>query len=1331
MRKSRSVLSCLLTIALVGACGPAAGGPGPAVRSEAAEAAPAAPVSTTTVGEITAVRGSAGVRTDDLAEGTFLGAGARLSGGQRLSVPAGTLAELRLDGGAVVRLNEGAVIMLQDPAAGRALALERGELVAIVAGGQAPLRVEVGGEVLEVTRGEARAAWRGEGRSYDLVYGSAGVTAGGRVIALVPGMHVEAPLAPAPRSEVSLRPLAETAWSHAFEAAAAATDAVPAGVGSLTARRAGSSSELHRLALTEQKVHVTISGRIAHTQIEQTFYNEAAEVLEGTYRFPLPADASISGLSLLVGEQWIAAEMLEKQRARRIFREIVDATIPRDPALLEWERGNVFKMRIFPIPGRGARKIRLSYTQVLPAVGDGLRYRFPLAGSGASGEEIGDFEFTVAVDRAELPEGAEVTAPMAALARRVEGDRVLLSTRAQKFRPVHDLGVDLPLPADERRVHAETLLDRDGQAYFMLALRPDLALPRTARPVHYAFVLDRSHSMTPELFTVARGLVRALAGTLGPDDRMTVLACDAACDVAPGGLAPVAAALPAAEAFLDPQALAGASDVGGMMRSAVEALGDAGPDVERVIVYLGDGEASAGELAPDELLRHLAGPLAGVRVQAVALGARADTLVLDALARESGGDLLRADARDDLRGLVRELRLRAAVPVARRVELALPPELVEVHPTALASVRPGDTIVLVGKLRGPARGAVEIRATGPTGQVVTDSFPVELVAAPAQGGGRHTHLPRTWARLEIDALTATRGHAARADIVALSQQYNVLSRYTALIALESDAMYREFGVVRQSGGTTGWNGQLGGPAKAAADPKPSEAGDRAQAPADEPIEAARASKGERAEEAGEAKTRGDRASEFTDEELAASEDMDGLGLTGTGVGGGGTGDATIGLGDLGTIGYGSGLGGIGYGSGYGRGRLYRPTWTIAPAEAPSPASLVRLAALKEVVERDPTSRPAHRKLVQEAIRIGAPEAFAYAHAWAQADPDHAPALLSVADLLAARGDPLALRAYGSAVEVAPFDLKQQARLADALAFKGDLARSCAHRRAVVSIEPSRAEHHLQLVQCLAGLGLGELARAAAADGLARARGDVKALRAALAGQVPPARSRPVRGALTATVTWSGDGDLDVAFVDRRGRRLSGLRREGVLVEQDGARETAALAGLAAETVAVEVARFGGQGPITGELTIRTPDKTRSFPLTIEHGALRLAAVSYDPYAPVRDDRPGVEIRQSGLQVTGAIERDVVRRIMRAHINELRYCYERELQKNPALAGRVEVGFVIDAGGRVTAANVLKDTMGDPTVGVCAAGAMRRWTFPKPEGGGIVKIVAPLVFTVGG
>ena len=1259
----------LLALACNTPAAPAGDGarPGPAA-GEAAPADPAvAPGAGPVIAELSAVSGPEGVRTPDLPEGAFLGKGAKLRAGQRVVVPRGTLAEITLTDGGTLRVNEDSALVL--PAGARRVELEAGELVALITAGQPPLEVRAGGDSLTVKSGEARALARDGAQRYAVIYGAATVQSGGKSVDLGPGAALDTPIVEARPVEpvVSLRPLEETAWARAFDVAAQMADAAPLGVGSLTARRAGESVERYSLRLVDHKVNVTISGRIALTEIEQTFYNDAPLVLEGTYRFPIPSDASISGLSLLVGNQWMEAAMLEKERARQIFKEIVDATIPRDPALLEWEHGNTFKLKIFPIPGRGERKIRLRYTQVLDAVGDHLRYRYPLSGasSGATGTAIDEFDLKIAIDRAELPPGAlaAIRTPMAELAREERGDRIELATHLRGFRPVHDLGVDIPLPPADRRMHAETHLDRDGQAYFMLAVQPSLDLPPDPRPVRYAFVLDRSHSVTPELWTVARHLVSALAVATDADDRITVLACDTACDALAGGLRPADdAALRDLDTFLNGQVLAGASDLGGMTRAAAEALHAAGGDGERVIIYLGDGAPTAGALAPDELLRHLDAPLRGVRFQAVALGARSDETVLAALAAKTGGDLVRAGAKDDLRGLVRELRIRAKVPVAREVALELPDGMIYTHPADVAAIRPGDTLVLLGKLARPVDGPLKIRARGPDGREVSDTFAVKLAADRVDPSGRHAHLPRTWARAEIEALTTRDGARARATIVELSKRYTVLSRYTALLALENDAMYREFNVVRNAGGTDKWEGSLGAAAPttasvasepAPAPPAPQSAEAQASADAKRTRADSPADRPSRLPDAFDDDARGprrDTEAEAEAEEAAGGDFDDGLAAQPrpSGKAGGGApppasrpapaadpapeaakraeskskapskpgkldADDFGGLGGLGTgSGYGSGGGGIGT-----IGRRPAPQIAVSAAAAPTARERDRVDELRRQRDAAPQSRAAHRKLVQAAIYYGLPEAFDYARAWADADPDHAPALLAVADLLAARGDPVAHRAYGSAVEVKPFDRKLHARLADALLSKGDLTRACAHRRAIVSIDPAAVAHHLDLSACLARVGRMDLAREALAEAMTRAKGNLRPLQAAATdlerGQVPTPAAAPLHAYpdLRATLTWTGPADLDLALVDRRGRRLSTLRREGVMVREGRGEETLTFATVD-QPVYLEVTRTDPSGPpVQATLKVKTPYATKSFDITSGHQTLRLAKVAWN------------------------------------------------------------------------------------------------------------------------
>ncbi len=106
------------------------------------------------------------------------------------------------------------------------------------------------------------------------------------------------------------------------------------------------------------------------------------------------------------------------------------------------------------------------------------------------------------------------------------------------------------------------------------------------------------------------------------------------------------------------------------------------------------------------------------------------------------------------------------------------------------------------------------------------------------------------------------------------------------------------------------------------------------------------------------------------------------------------------------------------------------------------------------------------------------------------------------------------------------------------------------------------------------------------------------------------------------------------------------------------------------------------------------------------------------------------VRQAKATVRGALDKDIIRRIVRAHINEVRYCYNQGLVRDPALKGRVSISFTISAAGKVSASEVDRDTLSDDKVGKCIAKAVKRWKFPKPIGGGIVQVTYPFVLEPG-
>lgn len=104
------------------------------------------------------------------------------------------------------------------------------------------------------------------------------------------------------------------------------------------------------------------------------------------------------------------------------------------------------------------------------------------------------------------------------------------------------------------------------------------------------------------------------------------------------------------------------------------------------------------------------------------------------------------------------------------------------------------------------------------------------------------------------------------------------------------------------------------------------------------------------------------------------------------------------------------------------------------------------------------------------------------------------------------------------------------------------------------------------------------------------------------------------------------------------------------------------------------------------------------------------------------------IRTGSADVRGSLSREVIRRVIQRHINEVRFCYEQELNQRPDLEGRVMVRFIIAASGSVQSASIGSSTLNNARVEGCIVQAVRRWTFPAPDGGGIVGVNYPFVLS---
>jgi Vault protein inter-alpha-trypsin domain/von Willebrand factor type A domain len=639
--------------------------------------------------------------------------------------------------------------------------------------------------------------------------------------------------------------------------------AVARGFGTITGRRPATNNVVPGIRLKAHDVRVTIRDGFARTEIEEEFANDTDLVLEGRYVFPIPAGASISKLGLWVEEELVIGEMVEKDRAARIFQGIVDDVVrPRDPALLEWKSGSSFSLKIFPMPAHKSRKVLIAYDEVLPIVDGQVKYTYPLSLGPDRAVKMDDFRLHVTIDDAGANAAqAKITGHSASL--RTENERLYADFSAQNFVPEGDFQIDYPRPQSEAVPVAVEGAPSNG--FFSVRIPVPTAADQSSliRRNEKVIVLDTSHAMTETGYASEMVMAKEILRQLDNEDRFAVLLCDSGCVAYPErGLAEKSSEnIADAYQFMRTHAVSGSSDIAYSLTNALQRLGEAR---HGQVVYLGDGSPSAGELSVETISERIRPLLQAKRAELRFIGAgpSIDEVIFSGLAEALSASYERLASGDQIVRRARTIASNLDKPLLTGAKLELPTGFVEVIPRVLPALRAGEEIVVVGKLAG-ATGSVQdnIRLTGEIdGQTVNWSRSLAVSSAPAEN---RNMLARRWATARIEQLEKSKDAEAKKEIIDQSIKYHVMSRHTSLIVLENDRMFAAFGIPRTQG-----NGQL------------SSAGQIG-------------------------------VGSSNNDSIGESFGTGGLGLSGVGEGGAGKGP--------GTIGHGAGTGaGEGFGAGHGR-----------------------------------------------------------------------------------------------------------------------------------------------------------------------------------------------------------------------------------------------------------------------------------------------------------------------------------------------------------------------------------------------------------------------------
>jgi Ca-activated chloride channel family protein len=541
------------------------------------------------------------------------------------------------------------------------------------------------------------------------------------------------------------------------------------------------------LTVKSHRVMVEIRDQAARTSVDEVFINNYHRDIEGTFIFPLPENAAVSEFAMYVGDKKIEGEILDSRQARRIYEDIVRRL--KDPALLEYVGRNTFRARVFPIPARGEKRIRLSYTAVLKVERGLVRYLYPLNTEKFSYRPVEEVTISVNLD-SRLPL-TSIYSPSHRVSVRKEGlNRAVLGFEATNIRPDKDFVLYYSVSSDEVGMSLLNYADRDA-GYFMLLAAPRYAEARDkVINKDLVFVLDSSGSMSGKKIQQAREAARFVVNHLGEKDHFSIIDFDDGASLFSPQLVPASAEnRDRALKFINSVEDSGGTNINEALLKALDLM----PKGERpaYVLFLTDGLPTVGVTAVADILKNVSeANKARARLFVFGVGDDVNTELLDRLSTENRGTSVYLSANDDLEVAVSGFYEKISSPLLADLDLRFNGvETLQSYPQTLPDLFKGSQLVILGRYRGG--GPVSVELSGRVGEE-TKRFVLEnqrLVQDEA-----YNFLPRLWATRRIGfLLEQIRLHGAsnelEDEVRKLGVKYGIVTPYTSFLVTEKERLF--------------------------------------------------------------------------------------------------------------------------------------------------------------------------------------------------------------------------------------------------------------------------------------------------------------------------------------------------------------------------------------------------------------------------------------------------------------------------------------------------------------------------------------------------------------
>jgi Ca-activated chloride channel family protein len=527
------------------------------------------------------------------------------------------------------------------------------------------------------------------------------------------------------------------------------------------------------LEMQSESVDVTMRDLICKTHVVQIFKNNTSVQQAGIYTFPLPDDAVLTAMALDIDGKMVPGELMEAVSARTTYENIVRRKV--DPALVEYIDNNNVRIRIYPIPAFGTKKIELEYTQLLHPKEGRLVYEYPVEEPDESTAE----SLKISMDIQNSHGLSDVWSPSHSIdvqmAKKTDAKVEYASSDVVANRDF-SLYVQPAISMDQPIVMAQK---REGTpGFFLASITPPLKFEHVRKQL--VLLVDSSASMRGLKLTQVKRALKQIVDNLGDDDSFDVVQFNSVVDNFSPNLIPATVQNKIlARNYIDAIAAEGETNVeAGML--AVSRILNASERRDRQVLFVTDGQPTVGETDTDVLLRTCNfGKL--TRVFDLGIGDDINWRFLDALAQQHDGISRHVASTDSIEAALKGIYKQVDTLQMDSVKITIDKSGVrDVYPKEPRRIPADEGIVIAGKYDSSGEAVITLtgQANGARRQY---AFPIRL---PRQVD-TNTDVPQMWAMRRIHDLYLLPADKEISDeVIALSRKYPMVSKYTSLISTD-------------------------------------------------------------------------------------------------------------------------------------------------------------------------------------------------------------------------------------------------------------------------------------------------------------------------------------------------------------------------------------------------------------------------------------------------------------------------------------------------------------------------------------------------------------------